>query len=650
MYNCIDSLSLFREVKMKIFKSKRKGLLVLIDFVILLFVYAFCISLMSVSGGTDLEIWAYPINFLIFAFFILSSRVILSVYSYVLRYANSTVYMLTVCADILGAVLSYAITSVLYTVGLHLGAWKSLAFVCMASIATLSSRFLYQMWYRHENKVIKSVRDGKIGVAIVGAGQIGALLAEELIYNTNSHYNPICFIDIDKNKVGSRICGLEVYNQGYGALRKIKSLPIQEIFIAVPKMNGKRVGELHDFYARTGCKVKIYDFPIADTENTGRRVIREFKIEDLLFRDAIEVSNEATRNYYGGKTVLVTGGGGSIGSELCRQVAACKPEKLVVFDIYENNAYAIQQELLRKYGDNINLVVEIGSVRDRARLNSLFSTHRPDIVIHAAAHKHVPLMEHSCAEAVKNNVLGTYNTADMAEKYGAEKFILISTDKAVNPTNVMGASKRMCEMVIQCRTDSQTTFTAVRFGNVLGSNGSVIPLFKQQIELGGPVTVTDKRIIRYFMTIPEASGLVMQAGAMAKAGDLFVLDMGNPVRILDLAENMIRLSGFVPYEDIDIVETGLRPGEKLYEELLIKTENLAKTTNNMIFIEHDTPHSRGEIEDMLATLKEAARLCDEENNTTYVVKAMKQVVSTFHDPESVNKNADDTDQMKMVTK
>ena len=633
---------------MKIFKSKRKSLLLLIDLAVLVIVYAFCVSLMSVSGGDTMEVWGYPLNFLVFAVFILASRLVLRVYSYILRYDNAVTYMLTVIADILGAVLAFSLTSAFSDFGFHLGAWKSLSFVSMACIATLSTRFLYQIWYRHENRGVKSVRDGKIGVAIVGAGQIGALLAEELIYNDNSHYNPICFIDNDKNKVGSRICGLEVYQQGYGALRKIKSLPIQEVFIAVPRMSGNKVRELHDFYARTGCKVKIYDFPISDPHSTGKRVIRDFKIEDLLFRDSIDVSNEETRAYYGGKTVLVTGGGGSIGSELCRQVAACNPKKLVVFDIYENNAYEIQQELLRKYGQDINLVVEIGSVRDRQRLNSLFGIHRPDIVIHAAAHKHVPLMEHSSAEAVKNNVLGTYNTADMAEKYGAEKFILISTDKAVNPTNIMGASKRMCEMVIQCRTDSATAFTAVRFGNVLGSNGSVIPLFRSQIEHGGPVTVTDKRIIRYFMTIPEASSLVMQAGAMAKVGDLFVLDMGNPVKILDLAENMIRLSGYIPYEDIDIVETGLRPGEKLYEELLIKTENLAKTSNDLIFIEHDTPHTREEVEAMLDKLRRAAALADEHMDSSYVVRAMKEVVDTFRDPEAVNQVADKCDEMKLV--
>jgi len=294
------------------------------------------------------------------------------------------------------------------------------------------------------------------------------------------------------------------------------------------------------------------------------------------------------------------------------------------------------------------LAVEIGSVRDGERLDCVFANYRPDIVFHAAAHKHVPLMEHSNCEAIKNNVAGTYNTANMAEKYNVQKFILISTDKAVNPTNIMGASKRMCEMVIQCRTDSNTTFAAVRFGNVLGSNGSVIPLFKRQIENGGPVTITDKRIIRYFMTIPEASQLVMNAGAMAKSGELFVLDMGKPVKILDLAENMIKLSGLVPYEDIDIVETGLRPGEKLYEELLIKNEELDKTDNSLIFIERDHPLSREAVDEKLAMLNKAVADAKDELGSDIVKKAMKNAVPTYHDPEEVNSNAEKAEEMKLA--
>ena len=305
---------------------------------------------------------------------------------------------------------------------------------------------------------------------------------------------------------------------------------------------------------------------------------------------------------------------------------------------------------MRFYEDKLDLAVEIASVRDRCRLECIFDKYRPEIVFHAAAHKHVPLMEHSNCEAIKNNVVGTYNTADMAEKYGAAKFILISTDKAVNPTNIMGASKRMCEMIVQCRTDSKTSFAAVRFGNVLGSNGSVIPLFKKQIENGGPITITDKRIIRYFMTIPEASQLVMQAGAMAKKGELFVLDMGKPVRIYDLAVNMIKLSGLTPDVDIKIEEVGLRPGEKLFEELLIKSETLSKTDNNMIFVEKDTPLPRAEVDSKIQTLTTAVKKSENELESELIKQAFKDTVPTYHDPEEVNCNAEKSDEMKITMK
>ena len=344
---------------------------------------------------------------------------------------------------------------------------------------------------------------------------------------------------------------------------------------------------------------------------------------------------------------MVTGGGGSIGSEICRQIARCNPGRLVIVDNYENNAYEIQQELLRKYGDKLDLQVQIATVQDPRRLENIFAAYHPQIIFHAAAHKHVPLMESSGYEAVKNNCLGTYNTANLAEKYGAEKFILISTDKAVNPTNVMGATKRICEMIIQCRRDSATSFAAVRFGNVLGSNGSVIPLFKSQIAAGGPVTITDKRIIRYFMTIQEASQLVIQAGAMARRGELFVLDMGKPVRIYDLAVNMIKLSGLEPEVDIPIVEVGLRPGEKLYEELLIRTEELDKTENDLIFIERDAPLSREAVEDKIRYLRQAAQDWDEGRGPG-ARQILRSVVPTFCDPEELNSHAESAREMMEV--
>ena len=354
--------------------------------------------------------------------------------------------------------------------------------------------------------------------------------------------------------------------------------------------------------------------------------IRKVDVEDLLGRDSIKINLDEISGYIKDKTVLVTGGGGSIGSELCRQISKYAPKELIIFDIYENNAYQIQQELKRSY-PGLNLTVLIGSVRDKERVNDLFEKYRPNLVFHAAAHKHVPLMEDSPAEAIKNNVFGTFNVATAASEFGAEKMVLISTDKAVNPTNVMGASKRICELIIEMMNDSSDTdFVAVRFGNVLGSNGSVIPLFKKQIEHGGPVTVTHKDIIRYFMTIPEAVSLVLQAGFYAKGGEIFVLDMGDPVRIDDLARNMIKLSGFEPDVDIKIEYTGLRPGEKLFEELLLNTEGIEKTPNDLIFIGHPSEVPRQELLSHLEVLKNAEKLTQEE-----LRKEIHSVVKEFND-------------------
>ena len=635
-------------------KNKRRITLIGIDLLALLGVFAFALTLEYFTFGynrdyiiSSLDTCLY--NFLIFSVMIFASRLFFGVYHHVWRYANSRAYLSMVIFDALGGVTAFVLTRVIPNTALN--GWLNIAVVAMFNCATLSLRFVYQQYYQHHSRAHAEFKDNKISVAIVGAGQVGALLAEELLCYKGSHYRPVCFIDKSIIKAGARVAGLPVYKEDDAVLEKLKEYPVQEIFIAIPQLSGEDAQRIFEFYAETGCKIKLYDFPRnvgGEVNENEKRVLREFNIEDLLFRNSISVVDEETKSFYRGKTVLVTGGGGSIGSELVRQIAKCSPSHLIIFDIYENNAYDIQQELIRKYGKDLNLTVEIGSVRDRARLEAVFSNYRPNVVFHAAAHKHVPLMEHSNCEAVKNNCFGTYNTADMAEKYGAEKFILISTDKAVNPTNVMGASKRMCEMIIQCRNDSKTAFSAVRFGNVLGSNGSVIPLFKKQIAAGGPITITDKRIIRYFMTIPEASGLVMQAGAMAKSGQLFVLDMGKPVKIYDLAINMIKLSGLVPYVDIDVVEMGLRPGEKLYEELLIKTEQLTKTDNNMIFIEHDTPLSRAEVEAKLNLLNEALQNAETKIAASSITEAMKCVVPTFHSPEEVNKDAESAEEMKKV--
>lgn len=630
-------------------KSARRLILLCVDFAILLFVYLVNGALIYLSETLPLEPIGYVINFCVFAFVIFTLRLVLKIYSNVWRYANSSIYLSIVVSDIAAGVLIVFLGLFRFADSFTLPLWQSISFVTMTDIVTLCSRFVYRIYYKFTHRDSHEEGNGKINIAIIGAGQVGTLLAEELLYNSASHYTPVCFVDKDKRKIGSRVLGLGVYPEDDSVFSTFKTLGIQEVFIALPKMSSEETMALHEFYAKTGCKVKLYDFPIKeDGTSFSKRVVRDVKIEDLLFRNSMEVSGDFADAYYSGKTVLVTGGGGSIGSELCRQIAACSPKKLVIFDIYENNAYDIQQELIRKYGDALDLVVEIGSVRDVARLDGVFEAYKPEVVVHAAAHKHVPLMEHSGTEAIKNNVFGTYNTANMAEKHGVEKFILISTDKAVNPTNVMGASKRLCEMVVQCRTDSKTAFCAVRFGNVLGSNGSVIPLFKRQIEAGGPITITDKRIIRYFMTIPEAAGLVMQAGAMANRGELFVLDMGKPVKIIDLAENMIRLSGFVPYKDIEITEVGLRPGEKLYEELLMKTESLTKTENKMIFIERDTPYTRAEVEEKLDKLRTAVTAAERTVGDKTIIDVIADVVPTYCAPEAVNSKAEHCAEMKMA--
>ena len=444
-------------------------------------------------------------------------------------------------------------------------------------------------------------------VMIIGAGKAGTLILKEMKASEKVHGYPVCMIDDDKDKQGRVIDGVSIMGSRKDIARLVREKEIDEIYVAIPTAPPEDIKDILKICQGTGCQVKILPgvYQLMNGEVTISR-LRKVEIEDLLGREQVNVNLDEIMGYVKGKVVLVTGGGGSIGSELCRQLAGHKVKQLIIFDIYENNAYEIQQELKRKYPD-LDMVVLIGSVRNTNRLDYLFRTYRPDIVYHAAAHKHVPLMEDSPNEAIKNNVLGTYKTAGAAIKYKAQRFILISTDKAVNPTNIMGASKRLCEMVVQMSNQkSSTEFVAVRFGNVLGSNGSVIPLFKQQIESGGPVTVTHKDIIRYFMTIPEAVSLVIQAGAYAKGGEIFVLNMGNPVRILDMAENLIRLSGYEPYKDIDICFTGLRPGEKLYEELLMDEEGLQKTVNDRIFIGKPIDMDYDRFERALQRLGEAA--------------------------------------------
>ena len=422
-------------------------------------------------------------------------------------------------------------------------------------------------------------------VMLIGAGAAANAILKEIETSRYLNLNAKCIIDDNSGCHGKFLRGVPIVGGRNKIIDAVGEYGIDEIIFAIPSASTRVRKEILDICKETGCKMRtlpgMYQLINGDVSIAK---LKEVEIEDLLGRDPIKINTEEVLGYVKDKTVLVTGGGGSIGSELCRQIAAHQPQQLIIVDIYENNAYDIQQELIRKY-PKLDLVVLIASVRNKERIDSIFEKYRPNIVYHAAAHKHVPLMEVSPNEAIKNNVFGTYRTVQAADKYGTEKFVLISTDKSVNPTNVMGASKRMCEMVIQMMNrQSKTNFVAVRFGNVLGSNGSVIPLFKKQIAEGGPVTVTDPNIIRYFMTIPEAVSLVLQAGAYAHGGEIFVLDMGEPVKIVDLATNLIKLSGYKPGEDIEIKFTGLRPGEKMYEELLMSEEGLKKTANKMIYI------------------------------------------------------------------
>ena len=491
---------------------------------------------------------------------------------------------------------------------------------------TLYSRLTYRM-YRNVILGRQGKRQAR-RTLLIGAGDAASTLLHEQYKAANPEMNIICCVDDAPEKQGRYIMGVQIMGTTEDIPELVERCEIETILLAIPTMDEENRRRVLSICNRTKCNVKILPDivkMITDGEDLASR-IRDVKVEDLLGRDEVQLSSLITQ-LVGGKRIMVTGGGGSIGSELCRQIASCKPAMLIIVDIYENNAYAIQQELRRKYGDELNLEVLIASVRDSKKMDALFSRLRPQVIFHAAAHKHVPLMEDSPEEAVKNNVFGTYNVAVSADKYGAERFVLISTDKAVNPTNVMGATKRVCEMVVQAMAQrSKTRFAAVRFGNVLGSNGSVIPLFKDQIAAGGPVTVTHPDIVRYFMTISEAVSLVLEAGAMASGGEIFVLDMGKPMRILDLAENLIKLSGFIPYKDIQIVFTGLRPGEKLYEEMLMDEEGLRKTDNRKIYIGAPLRLNNQTFFDHLMALKQIAY----SNNSENLVQALTDMVPTFH--------------------
>ncbi len=512
----------------------------------------------------------------------------------------------------------------------------SISVIIMGSIMALTGTLAVRMYFRIYRRLLyeKMPRKdddhpGLKKVLIIGAGQAAAMIIKEIRNHRELLMEVVGLVDDSEFKQGSRIAGYKVLGKAKEIPILVEKLEVDEILFAIPSLSHEDRRRVLDIAKTTKARLKTLP-GIYEMVDKGINIssIRDVEISDLLGRKEIKLNNDKISEYIKGKTVMVTGGGGSIGSELCRQIAALQPKKLIILDIYENNAYAIENELKRKYPE-MNLLTLIASVRDQKKIDRIFKAEKPETVFHAAAHKHVPLMETSPEEAIKNNVFGTLNVALAARNFGTEKFILISTDKAVNPTNIMGASKRLCEMIVQTldADAEKTEFVAVRFGNVLGSNGSVIPLFKEQIKNGGPVTLTHKDIVRYFMTIPEAVQLVLQAGSYAQGGEIFVLDMGDPVRIYDLAENLIRLSGYEPHEDIEIKVTGLRPGEKLYEELLMAEEGLEKTPNELIYIGRPNGFDKETLKETLMMLKE--KIHDDEVSSKMVKELVGSIVKTY---------------------
>ena len=538
----------------------------------------------------------------------------------------STLWSFASIMDFFNVVKAVLISSVFQFIGIHMLAWPIprsfiVLYIGWLGIAAVFPRMMIRILRGGRRIPLQAIGKQAIPVMLIGAGEAGSIILQEFKNSKFVEKEIVCVIDDDPKKWGTFIHGVPVVGGRRKITQSVVRFGIQEIVLAIPTLKPHERKNIINICQQTGCKMStlpgIYQLINCDVKVS---MLRDVQIEDLLGREAVRTDLESIMSYVKDQKVMVTGGGGSIGSELCRQIADDQPKQLIIIDNYENAAYELQMELGRKHPE-LDVIVLIVSVQNRRKIREIFEQYKPDLVFHAAAHKHVPLMEYSPCEAIKNNVFGTMNVASEANRSGVKRMVLISTDKAVRPTNIMGASKRICEMVIQTYNQrSKTEYVAVRFGNVLGSNGSVVPLFKQQIREGGPVTVTHPDIIRYFMTIPEAVSLVLQAGAYAQGGEIFILDMGEPVKILDLAENMIRLSGLVPGEDIEIKFTGLRPGEKLYEELLIDDDNKKETANKRIFIGQPIKIDEAEFDEKMKELEKAT--FSEDENIRQVVKKL----------------------------
>ncbi len=606
-----------------IIKLRNKLLLMLYDFVAIYAISFLSILIVYNNDGNILSEFCsnllyYGIGVSLFTVIIYK---VFGLYDTIWKFAGISESLKIVYANLIVCATNLILLSIFKVLDikfLHIS-WIWVSFV-FSILSAHVPRFVFRLSRLYNAKNTLKTKDLK-RLMIIGAGEAGSTIIKEIYSNKKLYINPICFIDDDENKLNQTISGIKVLGNRNDIIRIAKEKNIDLIILSLPSIDQTNLKEILNICNETECKVQILP-SISNLINgeVSLNQVRDVKINDLLGREEIVVNLSDIIGYIEDRVIMVTGGGGSIGSELCRQIAKHNPKQLIVFDIYENNAYDIEQEIKMNL-PNVNIKAIIGSVRDLGKLESVFQEYKPSIVFHAAAHKHVPLMESSPHEAIKNNVFGTYNTCYCCNKYNVNKFILISTDKAVNPTNIMGASKRICEMIVQkFAKTSSCDFVAVRFGNVLGSNGSVIPLFKKQIEQGGPVTVTHKDIIRYFMTIPEAVSLVLQAGAYASGGEIFVLDMGKPVKIYDLAYNLIKLSGYKPNVDIKIQITGLRPGEKLYEELLMSEEGMKNTPNNLIHIGKPIKIDYDKFDKQLEELK---KLCYDESSD------IKMFVSTI---------------------
>lgn len=607
----------------------RKYVLMIADIIIITMAFFAALILKRDFSLTTADLIYFKNNIPFLVIVYMASFLGFRLYRNMWAYAGLSEYLNVMYANIV-AMFGAILIDQLYLKGFTLS--TIMMGVIFTFIGTVGIRIAYRL-VLHKTKTPTGEINGHAKKAlIIGAGLAGKLLINEINNNPNFNYEVVGLIDDDPAKLHQTISNVAVIGNTSNIPRLVNDLSVDEIIFAIPSLSGEQKKRIFEIINQSKVRIRtLPNLPEVISKGIDASAIRDVEITDLLGRKEIEMDVTSMKEYIEDKVILVTGGGGSIGSELCRQIADFRPKQLIIFDIYENNAYDIQIELLRKY-PQLNLEVLIGSVRDSKKVNDVFNKYRPNLVFHAAAHKHVPLMETSPKEAIKNNVFGTLNVVRAAAKYKTARFILISTDKAVNPTNVMGATKRLCEMIIQTynRVTKDTAFVAVRFGNVLGSNGSVIPLFKKQIENGGPVTVTHRNITRYFMTIPEAVKLVLTAGSFAKGGEIFVLDMGEPVKIYDLAQNLIRLSGYEPNVDMKIEVTGLRPGEKLYEELLMSEEGLTKTTNSLIFIGKPNEFDAEKLQSDLLELK---RVIEDDNTSNQEVKdVIKSIVPTYQEP------------------